>query len=109
MALCDMIKPELAKKEVGDAECLAYMMPQFQEKAMSSDWCEIYLYLAGRVLKRWKQYDVLPQECKVEELSNYQMKKLKDLKNWIYEKRGGKLVNPILTALREVFLTTKKK
>ncbi len=102
--LCDLIKPEFAKKSVGDAECLAYLIPQTGKASLPSNWVEIYLYLAGRVLKRWKQYDALPNDCKVEKLDDYQEKRLKELRMWIYEKRGGKYQNPILSAIKEVFI-----
>lgn len=107
-ALCSIIKPEIEEQEVGDAEALAYMMPETGRKPLTSEWGDIYLYLAGCVLKRWKQWDVLPEECRVEKLDDYKMGKLRELKRWIYKSRGGKEVNPILTALKEVFLTDRK-
>jgi len=102
-ALYEMVKPSQDGKEVGDAETLAYIMPQTQKVSLTSDWADIYLYLAGKVLKRWKQYDALPKECRVEKLSDYQQNKLKELRQWIYKSRGGKYRNPMLSAFMEVF------
>ena len=99
--LLEMAKPELKEKTVGDAECLAYLMPLTFIKPLPSDWVDIYLYLAGRILKRWKIYESLPESCKVETLSEYNTKKMNDLKKWIYDKRGGEERNPVLSALFE--------
>ncbi|KKU25874.1 MAG: hypothetical protein UX38_C0013G0009 [Microgenomates group bacterium GW2011_GWC1_46_16] len=107
--LLEMAMPDLKENTVGDAECLAYMMPQTGRMPLSRDWVDIYLYLAGQVLKRWKQYEALPEDCRVETLSEYDTKKMNDLKGWIYEKRGGEEKNPVLSALKEVFLTPLKK
>ena len=102
-ALYEMVKPSQDGKEVGDAETLAYIMPQTQKVSLTSDWADIYLYLAGKVLKRWKQYDALPKEYKVENLSDYQQNKLKKLRRWIYKSRGGEYRNPVLSAFIKVF------
>ena len=102
--LLEMVKPELKEKTVGDAECFAYIMPHTGRMSLNHEWVNIYLYLAGRVLKKWKQYEVLPRNCKVETLSEYNMKKMNDLKRWIYEKRGGEEQNPVLSALKKVFI-----
>src|SRR3990167_4102033 len=104
--LIEMAKPELKEETVGDAECLAYMMPHTGRVPLTNDWVNIYLYLVGRILKRWKQYDVLPKRCKVETLSEYDTHQMNTLKYWIYEKRGGEEKIPILSALKEVL--TKK-
>ena len=109
-ALCDLAKPNLMdyKDLVGDAECLAYLMPETGRRVLSSDWTEIYLYLAGRVLKKWDRIKDLPEIMKknfVENISDYQQKKLDDLKYFIYKSRGGKENNSIILAIKEVFLT----
>lgn len=43
------------------------------------------------------------------ELRDYQMGKLNEFKRWIYKNRGGKETNPILSALKEVFISAKIK
>ena len=108
-SLIGLAKPELEEKTVGDAEALAYMMPQTGRVPLTGELVEIYLYLAGRVLKRWKQYDALPEECKVEKLDEYHEHKLKQLRDWIYKQRGGEYKNPVISALKEVFLTDKER
>ena len=69
-----------------DAEALAYIMPASMEFPLDRDWTQIYLYLATTVMKRHKQVEV-PDDIKVESLSDYQMADLKRLKDWIYQKR----------------------
>ena len=101
--LLEMANFELKEKTVGDAECLAYLMPQTNRSPLQTNWVNIYLYLVGRVLKRWKQYEALPESCKIEILSEYDSEKMNDLKRWIYDKRGGEERNPVLSALKEVF------
>src|SRR3990167_8769742 len=103
--LLEMVKPELKEKTVGDAECLAYLMPHTGRVPLSHEWVDIYLYLAGRVLKRWKQYEALPESYKVETLSEYDTHKMNELKHWIYDKRGGEEKNPVLSALKDVFFS----
>jgi len=102
--LCDLIKPKLSDNEVGDAEALAYLMPQTEKAPLPTRWSEVYLYLVGQVLKRWKQYETLPEDCRVEKLDDYSMGKLKELKKRIYKSRGGKFRNPVLSAIKEVFI-----
>ena len=101
-SLIDMAKPNLFdyKELVGDAECLTYLMPQTMKVPLSRDWANIYLYLAGKVIKKWKQYNALPKDCKVEKLNSYEEKLLDDLKSWIYKQRGGKEKNLITNALQ---------
>jgi len=107
--LLEMAKPELKEKTVGDAECLAYLMPHTGRASLYHEWVDIYLYLAGRVLKRWKMDKALPEKCKVETLSEYNTKKMNDLKEWIYEKRGGEEKNTVLSAFKSVFNPPKIK
>ena len=101
--LCDLIKPELTEEEVGDAEALAYIMPHTNRVPLPRDWAKIYLYLATRIIKRWNIEESLPENCRVEELTDYEINKLNELKRWIYEKRGKEYKHPVLSALKEVF------
>jgi len=109
-ALCDLIKPDLMdyKDLVGDAECLAYLMPETNRRVLNSDWTEIYLYLARRVLKKWDRIKDLPENIKLENISDYQQKKLDNLKFFIYKYRGGKENNPIIQTLKKVFFNKNK-
>lgn len=105
ISLCAMMKPDQFKSEadyVGDAECLAYMMPATMVAPMDHDYAEIYLYLATRVMKAAKKVDV-PEDIRVEELSEYRMGLLRDLKSKIFRRRNGKVKSPIVEALTEAF------
>jgi hypothetical protein len=69
-----------------DAEVLAYMYPLALEAPLDRDWTQIYLYIATKVMSRHKETEV-PEDIKVESLDNYQMQHLKELRDWIYERR----------------------
>lgn len=105
ISLCAMAKPDKFKKNadyVGDTECLAYLMPATLAAPLDSDNTQIYLYLSTKVMKSVKSIDV-PKDIKVTELSDYQMELLKKLKSWIFDKRNGKVSNPVVEAMTEVF------
>ena len=107
--LLDMAKPNVLSDEdlVGWAECVGYLMPAISKSTLRSDVSEIYLYCVRKYLEG-KKVEV-PPEIKEIELSDYQQGKLKEYKRWIFESRGGKERNPVLTALKEVFLTPQKE
>jgi len=69
-----------------DAEVLAYMYPLGLEAPLDRDWTQIYLYVATKVMSRHKQTEV-PEDIKVESLNDYQLQHLKELKDWIYDRR----------------------
>ena len=69
-----------------DAEALAYMYPASLAFPLSHDWTQIYLYLASTTFARHKQAEV-PEDIRVEELNDDQMRDLNRLKAWIYKKR----------------------
>jgi len=71
-----------------DAEALAYMYPASLSFPLDHDWTQIYLYLASTVFARHEKAEV-PEDIKVEALSDYQMQKLNHLKAWIYQRRRG--------------------
>lgn len=104
-ALLDMAKPNTLdyRDLVGWAECIAYLMPATQKKVLSYDMSKIYLYCVYKLMERKgvKDLDFLEQ-YKI--LSDNQIKKLNEIKRWIYENRGGRANNPILSALKKVFL-----
>lgn len=104
--LLDMAKPNVLDKEdlVGWAECVGYLMPATNRAVLRSDVSEIYLYCVRKYLEQ-KKIEVL-KEIKEIELSDYQQEKLSEFKKWIYKSRGGKINNPILFALKEVFFKT---
>ncbi|KKR09570.1 MAG: hypothetical protein UT35_C0002G0020 [Candidatus Yanofskybacteria bacterium GW2011_GWD1_39_16] len=100
--LIEMAKPELKSKTVGDAECLAYIMPQTGRVPLNHKWVNIYLYLAGNILQRWKIE--VPKELKVV-LGEDEITRMNKMKRWIYDKRGGEEKNPLLSALKDVFFS----
>ncbi len=69
-----------------DAEACAYLMTASLAQPIDSDWVQIYLYVAGKTSKQWNNND-MPDDIAVSEISNYQMGKLADLKDWIYKQR----------------------
>ncbi|MFZ7133915.1 MAG: hypothetical protein ACOWWR_16325 [Eubacteriales bacterium] len=62
-----------------DAEPYAYLMTASLAQPIDSDWIQIYLYVAGKTNKQWNNND-MPDDIAVNEISNYQMGKLADLK-----------------------------
>ena len=110
--LLDMVKPNVLNDEdlVGWAECVGYLMPATSRSILRSDVSEIYLYCVRKYLEG-KKIEVQREVKEIEliELSEYQQKRLKEYKRWIFESRGGKEKNPILSALKEVFLTHPPK
>jgi len=50
------------------------------------DWTQIYLYIAGKVVSRNRQ-SAIPEDIKVDSLNDYEMGLLRDLKQWIWDRR----------------------
>ena len=69
-----------------DAEACAYLYTASLEAPLGSDWTQIYLYVAGKVVSRGKNTQI-PDDIKVDSLNDYQIGLLQDLKGWIYERR----------------------
>lgn len=69
-----------------DAEACAYLMSASLSFPMDHDWAQIYLYVATKEM-RGKNKDNPPADIAVESISDYQMRKLKGLKDWIYRQR----------------------
>jgi len=70
-----------------DAEACAYLMTASLTQPMSSDWSEIYLYVAGQTYKRWGKGE-MPADITVASLSNHQVNELNRLKAWLYRQRN---------------------
>jgi len=70
---------------VGDTEALAYIYPRTMEAPMSEQWYRIYMYVFNQAMK-FKKTEV-PEDLKSENLSDYDMQQLNELKRWIYERR----------------------
>lgn len=85
--LIENIKSIKGEEPTGtDAEALAYIYPASLAFPLDSDWTQIYLYLATKVTAHHKQTEV-PEDIKIESLNDYQMGKLRHLKEWIYKRR----------------------
>ena len=71
-----------------DAEACAYLYTAALTQPMDHDWCQIYLYIAGKTYTRWKKTETeMPEDIRVESLSDEQMRDLNRLKAWLYQKR----------------------
>jgi len=69
-----------------DAEAACYLFTASLTAPIGSDWTQIYLYVAGGEMKSEKKLE-MPEDIKVESLTESQWRDLKDLKNWIYRQR----------------------
>jgi len=98
LGLGELINPDCTK--VGDAEMVAYFMTLSARQPLSSDDTKIYLYLATRVLKR-RNIEV-PEDIKVEELTDWELRQLEEWRERIYHWRGGEIDHPLLNAMRQL-------
>ena len=69
-----------------DSEAMAYMYPRSLESPMGHDWTEIYMYLGTRVCRQHRKVE-FPADIAKETLTDGQMRDLRDLKNFIYDRR----------------------
>jgi hypothetical protein len=65
-----------------DAEAACYLFTASLTAPIGGDWTQIYLYVAGGEMK-----DKMPEDLKVEALTESQWRDLKELKDWIYRQR----------------------
>ncbi len=73
-----------------DAEACAYLYTASLTAPMDSDWSEIYLYVAGKVYEKHRTKEsgvTMPEDIRVDHLSDYQMQHLDRLKAWLYRQR----------------------
>ena len=73
-----------------DAEACAYLMTVSLTQPIDSDWTQIYLYVAGKVYEKHRTKEsgaTMPEDIRVDQLSDYQMQHLDRLKEWIYWQR----------------------
>ncbi len=106
---------DIAKKTetVGDAEVAAYLFTANLRGPVSHELGQIYLYLTGKLMKKVKRLkdDELPdfiQKKLRDGLEDYEKSELESLKRDLYRKRGGKIHNPLLDALRQLGKGVKK-
>jgi len=69
-----------------DAEAACYLFTASLTAPIGSDWTQIYLYVAGGEMKSQAMSE-LPEDIKVEALTESQWHDLRELKNWIYRQR----------------------
>ena len=69
-----------------DAEAACYLFTASLTAPMGSDWTQIYLYVAGGEMKGESKIE-MPEDIRVESLTESQWRDLKHLKAWIYEQR----------------------
>ena len=101
-ALIDVIKPDNGQEQVGECEIMAYLMTVCSLKPLPGNWTKIYQYLTTQIMRRIRKVEV-PDDIKVEELDDYEMRQLEELKSWLFKQRGGKARHSIVSAMKEVF------
>ena len=69
-----------------DAEAACYLFTASLTAPIGGDWTQIYLYVAGGEMKSQAMSE-LPEDIKVEALTESQWRDLRELKNWIYRQR----------------------
>jgi CO dehydrogenase/acetyl-CoA synthase beta subunit len=69
-----------------DAEACAYLMTVSLTQPMDGDWTQIYLYEATQTCKRWEKSE-MPDDIRVDSLTEQQMADLNRLKAWLYHRR----------------------
>jgi hypothetical protein len=94
--LCSMQQEEMASL----TETLAYMMPRTYEAPMSAEWVNIYTWLGLQYAMQFKKSDQLNAMTEIapNELSEYEMGLLNNLRRWIYDKRRKALKDKLKTA-----------
>jgi len=73
-----------------DAEACVYLNTASLAQPIGDDWTQIYLYIATKVYEKWctKESGVtMPEDIRVESLTDEQMRDLNRLKAWLYQKR----------------------
>ena len=53
---------------------------------MDHDWGQIYLYIATQTYRKWGKNE-MPSDIAVDRLNDEQMRDLRRLKDWLYQKR----------------------
>jgi len=69
-----------------DAEACAYLYTAALTQPLDHHWGEIYLYIAARVYGRWGKSE-MPQDIRVESLTDDHKADLNRLKGWLYQQR----------------------
>ena len=75
-----------------DAEACAYLFTASLTFPLSSDWTQIYLYIATKVYEKQRTPQsgvTMPKDVRVDLITDYQMGLLNHLKGWIYQRRAA--------------------
>lgn len=78
--LAQLIKGEEAAT---DAEVCAYLYAASLTAPMDSDWNEIYCYLVTKL-----KSNAIPEDIRIESITDYKAGLLKELKDWIWDRRN---------------------
>jgi hypothetical protein len=70
-----------------DAEVVAYLYTASLESPMDSDWVEIYLYMASKVMKRHTKQEMPADMRVVDKLTRNHEDDLLRFRRWLYEAR----------------------
>jgi len=84
-----------------DAECCAYLYTAALTQPMDHDWGQIYSYVANKTYSRWRKNEV-PEDIRVESLTDEQMRDLNRLKGWLLRKRTQARIDRERTERREI-------
>ena len=70
-----------------DAEACAYLWTASLTQPIDHDWTQIYLYIANQTYRRWNNKNEIPEDIRVESLTDEQMRDFNRLKGWLLRKR----------------------
>ena len=70
-----------------DAEACTYLFTAGLCFPLDHDWSDIFLYIAGQVHSRHHDGAQVPEDIRVDSISDYQMGDLRRLKDWIFLRR----------------------
>ena len=87
-----------ARAKVGDAEVTVYLMTASHRGSLSSEHTNIYMYLVTQLFK--KDGKEVPEDIRKEKLTEWEEHELQELRDMIYDKRGGEIHHPVLDAMR---------
>ena len=98
--LASILKPDAPK--VGDAEATAYLYTLSLTQPLDHELTEIFLYLAGTIMKKRGMKITEEMKEKLERgLTADEERELKELKDKIYSKRGGDIKHPIIDMMKQ--------
>ena len=70
-----------------DAEATAYLFTASLTAPMTEQWTRIYLYVAGQTMTKSNNEGEMPDDIRIDSLSDYDMHELNRLKAWLYRQR----------------------